>query len=340
MKQKLVTLFLMLYIITGAVFADHYNFLQSRSGVLIKIDVASGLTPNYPEEKGPYKDELPLKMSRSEYEDAFLPGIEDEKDRQFVRTLYATDPVSGDYELRDDIVHTTVDEYFIKDHIVRNFKRPDKDFLDSTFVHDRKNDVYLLNPELPDGERLEVSRHASEILLWIILLENNEKNEMHTGVDQSGMPMPHGFPRVFEAKSRSHLDLHFSWGVRFDNDLTLGFSLNFTNIVMPSFEIMVKYNFEVPDVEFEPYIGGAVYGGLIDGFPIGFNLLGGMDFYPKGKVEMADNLFLSGEMRLGTVLYSKVYFDKGINRGGIWKEYSWLAEGGFYFNVGNLWYRP
>ena len=108
---------------------------------------------------------------------------------------------------------------------------------------------------------------------------------------------------------------------------------------MPSLEILVKYNFYIDDYPFEPYIGGVLYGGFLDGFPIGLNLIGGCDVFPMFYEDRDDNkkFYLSGELKVGAVLYAPIYYDTGLNTEGIWKKLSLLAEGGFYLGYGYIW---
>lgn len=198
-----------------------------------------------------------------------------------------------------------------------------------------------------DGDRyvLAVDRSdkkAFEKVRWLFMLLN-EDNEMLTGLEQHGTPMPHKFPRVFEPKTKANFDIHIGWGVKFENGnypITLGFSVNLTNFVMPSLEIMLKTNFIIDGYPIEPYVGGVLYGGFLDGFPIGLSAIGGVDAFPRFYETGTDNknFFVSGELRLGAVLYSSVYYDSGINSEGIWKKLSLLAEGGFYFSYGYIWY--
>lgn len=170
-----------------------------------------------------------------------------------------------------------------------------------------------------------------------VFLSINKKNEIFTGLTHYGMPMPHNVPRVFDPVTKANFDIHFVMGYRFENNLSLAGSINLTNFMMPSLEIMVKYNFDTGDkYAVEPFVGGVIYGGVLDGFPIGFNMISGIDYYPEYFIEdnRKTNIFVSGELRIGTVLYTAVYYDSGINSEGIWKKLSWLLEGGIYAGSG------
>jgi hypothetical protein len=167
---------------------------------------------------------------------------------------------------------------------------------------------------------------------------------METGIDKYGAPSPHRFPRVFNPKTQGAIDIQFCWGYRFEDpanpntNATLEFSLSLVNFVMPSLEILVKYNFIIPDnPTISPYIGGVLYGGFIDGFPIGLSFLGGTDIYPTYYRDQKTNFYLLAEARLGAVIFSRKYFDTGSNSDGIWKKIGVLAEGGFYFGTGYRW---
>lgn len=217
----------------------------------------------------------------------------------------------------------------------------DKDKLLQAYTKNETENKYIIKPQYENIVELTKIRN--------ILMYYNKDNEMLTGLDQHGTPMPHNFPRVFEAKTKANFDIHFAWGVKFDNFYTaedvklgrmfLGFSVNLTNFTMPSLEIMVKYNFYLPDYPVEPYIGGLIYGGFMDGFPIGFSALGGADIFPFHYEDRVDNrnFFLSGELRVGTVLFAPIYFDTGENTEGIWKKLTLLGEGGFYAGWGYVW---
>lgn len=182
-----------------------------------------------------------------------------------------------------------------------------------------------------------------------VLLKYNKDNEIKNDLGEYGMPMPHKFPRVFEAKSKPYFDVHIAWGVKFDNftinngetklgNMIFGFSINLANFIMPSLEIMLKYNFYLPDYPVEPYIGGLIYGGFMDGFPIGFNVIGGVDLFPMHYEDVAENrnLFLNGELRIGPVINVPIYYDTGLNTEGIWKKIGILIDGGFYTGIGYI----
>lgn len=182
-----------------------------------------------------------------------------------------------------------------------------------------------------------------------VFLKYNKDNEMNNELGQNGMPMPHKFPRVFEAKSKAYFDVHIAWGVKFDNfttnngetklgNMALGFSVNLANFIMPSLEIMLKYNFYLPDYPVEPYIGGLIYGGFMDGFPIGINVIGGVDVFPTHFEPVYENrnLFINAELRVGPVINVPIYYDTGNNNEGIWKKIGVLIDGGFYTGIGYI----
>ena len=74
----------------------------------------------------------------------------------------------------------------------------------------------------------------------------------------------------------------------------------------------------------------------MDGFPIGFNVIGGVDFFPTHYEDVYENrnLFLNAELRIGPVINVPIYYDTGVNSEGIWKEIGILIDGGFYAGRG------
>jgi hypothetical protein len=93
------------------------------------------------------------------------------------------------------------------------------------------------------------------------------------------------------------------------------------------------------DNPFEPYLGFAIYGGYIDGFPIGINFLGGLTTYPIAITyndEVNKKFFVNGEVRVGPVIYVPVYFDTGLNTETIYKKISVLMEGGLFVGTGYI----
>lgn len=328
------------------VYSKEGFFLQNRSGVLIKIDPSSGLKKNLPIKKGPAIHEIQEKIEKDEFEKNILSKTIEEIDKDFLTKVYKLND-DGFYYLDKEGILTEFNSGLLKGHIMLNITADEKKFL-KNYKLDSKKKIYYLKEDINQQRISEISKDAIKFILRVILLDINKDNEMLTGIDTEGTPMPHKFPRVFEAKSKGYFDVHFVWGYKFPDifdgnnnklgSFTLGFSINLTNIVMPSLEIMVKYNFNLGEKYnyFEPFIGGLIYGGFIDGFPIGISLLGGCDIFPKA-IDKDFNFYLSGEMRLGMVLYSKIYFDTGKNSEGIWKKFDFLFESGFYFGAGYRW---
>lgn len=332
-------------IININIFTKEGFFLQNRSGALIKIDFMSGLKQNNPIKKGPTLDDIKNKIEKNEFEKEILEKLVEKIDRDFFKMVYELKD-DGYYYLKESIILSNFDSRLLKNHIMLNITPDEKIFL-KNYKLNNKTKIYFLKENIDKDKSLEISKNAIRFILRVILLDLNKDNEMYTGIDTEGTPMPHKFPRVFEAKSKGYFDIHFVWGYRFNDIIvdnvnygavTLGFSINLTNIVMPSLEIMVKYNFNLGSKYpfFEPFVGGLIYGGFIDGFPIGISALGGCDVFPKA-MENDFNFYLSAEMRLGGVLYSKIYFDTGKNNEGIWKKFDFLLESGFYFGAGYRW---
>jgi hypothetical protein len=326
--KKLIIVILLTFL-TLPVFSDSDNLFQIRTGVLVKID--PGLTPNYAPDDGPTPEEIPEEMPEDQFEEMFLNKITGQSDKAFVLSIYENR--DGRYILRNDIILSSIDASLIKERVIGDIKRRDKAILFDNYQLNRTSMTYNITDETKTEE---ISRDVAKFIFWNIMLEYNTDNEIPTGLDISGMPMPHGFPRVFEPRTKANFDLCIGWGNVYDNDITLRFSINLTNFVMPSFEIAVKYNFETDNDTLSPFIGGALYGGVLDGFPIGINAIGGIDFYPIEPNENNREFFYSLESRFGGVLYTSTYFDKGQKAGGIWKDTAWLLEGGLYFNTGYI----
>lgn len=195
---------------------------------------------------------------------------------------------------------------------------------------------------LKDAYKLEGEKYLLDESLVnevrAILLKYNKDNEIPSGLLDHGMPMPHRFTRVFNPATKVNIDISFVWGYRFENNVALDFAVNLTNFIMPSLEVGVSYHFELPDeYGFEPYLGGVLYGGFLDGFPIGLSLVTGLDFFPMYETEDDKQFFIGPEFRIGTVWLTEVYFDTGLDSEGIWKEFNFLGEAGFYFNAGYRW---
>ncbi len=334
MKKIILVIFLLISGIAG--FTESDNLFQVRTGILVKIDPASAFTPNYAVYPGPTPDEIPDEMAAAEFEEMFLNKITDGNDKAFVLSIYTKN--DGIYTLRNDLMLSTIDTSLIKERVIGDIKRKDKAVFFDNYDLDRESGIYYVKDTIDDEQLSLISRDVAKFIFWNLILEYNTDNEIYTGVDISGMPMPHGFPRVFEPKTRANFDLSIGWGNVYDNNITLRFSINLTNLVMPSLEVAVKYNFETDSDTFSPFVGGSLYGGLIDGFPIGIGAIGGIDFFPLDENSNNRQLFYSLESRIGGVLFASTYFDKGRRRGGIWKDTSWLLEGGLYFATGYIKY--
>ncbi len=362
MFNKKIILFLLFLFLMISIYPKSNFFIQNLLGDLIKVDVESGLKAKHSKLKGPRIDEIPLEFSISDFEDNVLAKLENNNDKDYLNTIYkkVNDKYIIDEKIGENIKKLKIlygifisynlgitfpksmTKSILQNNVLKKINDSDKEFIKNIYIYDIKSNTFIISIPLNDPEKLRM-----------IFMNLNKDNEMSTGLDEHGAPSPHNFPRVFEAKSKSHFDIHFVWGVKFDpiksngveiGYVTLSFAFNLTNIVMPSLEVVqVKYNFMLFDKNnlqypVEPYIGGALYGGFLDGFPIGFNLIGGCDIFPMIYENRADNknFFLTGELRLGMVLYSKTYYDTGLNNEGIWKKLSLLFEGGFYFGYGYI----
>jgi hypothetical protein len=323
-------------------------FIHNSDGILVKVDVASGFEKKLPKNKGPRVDQIPYEITKDKFENEIIKSLDDKGDnKNFINSVYSFDSVKKVYIIKDlsddlskirrlyndfikyDLGINYIPEFskfaFENSVITRISDQNEKTFFDD--VYKIKKNKYILKIRWNDLEKIRA-----------ILMFANKDNEMLTGLDESGTPMPHNFSRVFETKSKANFDISFDWGVKFENNVTLGFALKLTNFTMPSLEFLVKYNFNLKNYPFEPYVGAVLYGGFIDGFPIGLNAIGGLDIFPLTyeNVSYNKNLYLSSELRLGAVLFCPVYFDSGLNNEGIWKKLKILAEGGFYIGIGNI----
>jgi hypothetical protein len=356
--KKSTLIFLAFFLITYDVSASNKFYLQNRLGDLIKIDIASAFVFKYPKLKGPRADEIPLEIDQAIFEKSYITNVKDKESVILLYKYYKLDNQTGKYKLLPEItdnvnklkqIHAIFTKYniaftyqikFTTDRF-NNFVLPkitdqtEADFIKNVYA--QKNNHHVLIFDTKDIEKLR-----------FIFMYLNKDNEMPTGLDEHGAPSPHRFPRVFEAKTKSNFDVHFAWGIKFSpvknsenvdiGYITLGFSLNLTNFIMPSLEFQLKYNFLIYGYPVEPYIGAALYGGFIDGFPIGLDVIGGVDVFPLYYEKRKDNknFYLTGETRIGMVLYSRVYYDTGLDNEGIWKKLELLMEGGFYFGYGYI----
>ncbi|HBD93775.1 MAG: hypothetical protein A2015_00720 [Spirochaetes bacterium GWF1_31_7] len=276
--------------------------------------------------------------------------------KQFILTLYLVNIVllnasDGFYLkgrsgilVKTDIKSGLKKNYPIKkgpgeDEVPKILTSEDFDSLVNTITHENDKKAFENCYEKVDDSYLLISNDVSTKIARGILLKYNNNNEIPSGIDDHGTPMPHRFPRVFNPKTKVNIDFCFAWGYRFKENVSLDFSFNLTNFIMPSLELGVNYHFDLGDsYNFEPFIGTLIYGGFIDGFPIGFSLAGGLDFFPVIKDDkMTKNFFIGPELRIGTVWFTDIYYDTGVNSEGIWKNFNLLGEAGFYVNSGYRW---
>ncbi|MBN2546368.1 MAG: hypothetical protein JXB50_11265 [Spirochaetes bacterium] len=331
-------------------------FLENRYGVLVKVDPASAYKGNHPEKKGPRLDEIPVNFSKEEFENQLLSKINDSYDKNFLMKIYSADD-DGNYKLNIDfenvIILTKIQNILFSNGIfVRDIRKIKKNYYENTVLIKLTNEEkeyfnkYYKLSNLNYIPEINWKDIENAFILRSILLKYNEKNEIYNGLETDGSPMPHKFPRVHNAKSKAHFDIHIAWGVNIKNDaipgyLNVGFSLNITNFTMFSLEIInIKYNFELSDHPFEPYLGFTIYGGYLDGFPIGFNFFGGVQVYPLSihldSIDKNRTLFATGELRLGPVIYIPLYYDTGLNTETIYKKIGILMDGGFYTSIGYI----
>jgi hypothetical protein len=319
-------------------------FIQNRDGILIKVDVTSGIKMNTPVKKGPGINESPEKIDINTFEKDYLETITNQVQKDFILQAYNKDIANNAYILKKDYLPEKLDQVIVKNGILGNLNVPEKKYITKYYLYDKSSKFYLLKQNLTDQDKIIIGEQLIPLFVRVIFLQYNKDNEMETGLDLSGAPSPHNFPRTFNPKTQGAIDIQFCWGYKFEDsrdpniNATLEFSINLTNFVMPSLEILVKHNFIINDnPTISPYIGGVLYGGFMDGFPIGLSFLGGTDIFPTYYLDQKTNNYLLAEGRLGAVIFSRTYFDTGSNSDGIWKKIGILAEGGFYFGTGYRW---
>ncbi|OHD10817.1 MAG: hypothetical protein A2086_15120 [Spirochaetes bacterium GWD1_27_9] len=331
------TLIFALLFVNFFVFCKEGFFLQNRTGVLIKIDMESASKKNMPAQKGPTIEDLLKDISIKDFEETYLNKIKNQVDKDFILSVYGKDEEK--YYIKNNFILDKLSFIVVKKNIISNLNDKEKKVFEKNYKLDKQKKFYVINSSLSDEQKLAISNQVIPYLIRVVFLEYNRENEMQTGFNNPGSPMPHKFPRVFDASSKGYFDIHFVLGYRFEDpndpniNFTFGAGLNLTNIIMPSLELSFKHNFHLSGYAFEPYIGGVIYGGWMDGFPIGFSFMGGADLFPMDK-DGNRNFYVLGEARLGIVLYSQIYFDTGKNTEGIWKKLSILAEGGIYLGAG------
>ncbi len=154
-------------------------------------------------------------------------------------------------------------------------------------------------------------------------------SSIFTGIGEYGMTNPHNFPRVLEAQAAVFAEMIFFWGYKFPRIFSLGSSIILSNFVMPSLSFDFKFSFNEQKM-IRPYIFLDIYGGILDGFPIGVAAGGGIDIY------IDKNLFFLVESKVGAEIFVRRYYDDGNNANAIWHFESTYAYGIFaiYLGVG------
>jgi hypothetical protein len=336
-------------------------FLQHRMGPLIRVDPASAYKGRYAEKKGPRLDEIPVELSpddmlyyerrleetgKGHYSGVLKKAYEQGENGTLV-LKYSLDDAKTIQVIREK---AAAQRTFLLDfrvikratwkRLLKKLPTDEADWVKNLYEPGDDGKAWLLKADSETLDKLEKVRG--------VFLHLNGANEIPMDfVENYGTPMPHNFPRVHFAKSKALVDIQLAWGARIENpsvpgNFTVGFALNIQNFTMFSLELITfKYNFKVPGVDIiEPYVGFALYGGYADGFPIGFNMLAGFDIYPvddfiTGGFE-DHSFFVSGEVRLGPVLYIPTYFDTGLDTETIYKKAVFLIENGYYFGVGYI----
>lgn len=347
--RKINFLLFMFALFNISLVAKNSFFLENRDGILVKVEPSSAYKGNYPEKKGPALGEIKLIFEEKEFNDFSLKILTNEK--EILLSVYKKD--GNNYLLNSELEelvkvariienskiaifsYEKINKKIFEEKILASLRNEEKDLLTKRYKLIGNN--YHLQTDIDKIKKLYKVRE--------IFLKYNEKNEIYNGLEVDGSPMPHSFPRVHNAKSKAHFDIHLAWGVRiedksFPGSITIGFALNITNFTMFSLELITfKYGFDLINNPLEPYIGFGIYGGYLDGFPIGINLFGGVMAYP---ISIAYNdpvnrkMYILGEVRMGPVIYVPVYFDTGLNTETIYKKISVLMEGGIYTGFGYI----
>lgn len=156
---------------------------------------------------------------------------------------------------------------------------------------------------------------------------NQDMDNIRTGIGYYGVADSHGFPRVLEAKAAPYAELFFNWGYKFPKVFSLGFSILLSNFVMPSLVFDFKFTL-YEKTKLKPYVFLSVYGGILDGFPIGIMAGGGIDIY------FDDHFYFLIESKIGTEIFVSRYYDDGINSNPIWHWDSTYAYMGFAIYLG------
>ena len=150
-----------------------------------------------------------------------------------------------------------------------------------------------------------------------------------TGIGEYGATTPHGFPRVLEAIAAPYGEMIFFFGYKFPRVFSLGFGHLMSNFVMHSLMVDFKFTF-IEDKRVRPYATLGIYGGYLDGFPIGITAAGGVDIF------FDDHFFFLIESKVGAEIFVARYYDDGINSNPIWHWDSVYAYAlfGIYLGVG------
>lgn len=161
------------------------------------------------------------------------------------------------------------------------------------------------------GLLLKIDVASAFISKRVIDQNKSMENSIPTGIGEYGMTDPHGFPRVLESKVAPYGDLIINWGYKFPKIFALGFGFLLSNLVMPSLMFDFKFSFR-EDKKLKPFVFLDIYSGLLDGFPIGITVGGGVDIY------INNNFYFLIESKLGTEIFVSRYYDDGINSNPIW----------------------
>lgn len=147
------------------------------------------------------------------------------------------------------------------------------------------------------------------------------------GIGEYGVADPHKFPRIIEPKAGVYGDMTFFWGYRFPKVFSAGFGFWLSNFMMPYLTFIHKFSF-LEKNKIQPFAFIELYGGFLDGFPIGVTVGGGVDFF------ITSNVFLLIENKAGAEIFVSRYYDDGVNSNPIWHWDSLYSYGVYSLYVG------
>ncbi len=152
-------------------------------------------------------------------------------------------------------------------------------------------------------------------------------NSIPVGIGEYGVADPHKFPRIIEPKTGIYGDMTIFWGYRFPKVFSAGFGFWMSNLMMPYLTFIHKFSFN-EEKRIQPFAFIELYGGFMDGFPIGITGGGGVDVF------INDHVFFLIENKIGSEIFISRYYDDGNNSNPIWHWDSLYAYGVYSLYIG------